>query len=306
MAKKSINIVYAPGTGAPSKVFENELGEIWNNNKRDPNKINIGMGWYSIRDPKPGESILVVEPYCVLERDYESKYVGGFDHIFTWASKAFNSKLREKVIEIPHPTYHQIPGPGITDKWPEWSKRKNKIIFVANNKTSQHHSELYSFRLLLADMLHAQSKFKVEWYGQIPIKRDYYKGKAKNKQTLLESSKFSVCTENSYDPVFTHNYFTEKMPDVWKTGAVPIYFGCHNVNDFGLAKESYIDLREYCRKEGKDWIINKPKLLSKLEDFSAQDHQNYVNTVKNDILGTKKFYDLTSNEKTYKIILETV
>jgi hypothetical protein len=307
MAEKPIiNIVYAPGKGAPSKVYENKHGEIWQSNKYDPNKINIGMGWYSIRHPQPGDSILVVEPCCILERDYQINFVKHFDHIFTWAAKAFaNTSVKDKVVEIVHPTYHKIPGLGISQSWNDWSKRQNNIVFVANNKSSRHHSELYSFRLMLADMLHHRSKFNVEWYGQIPIKRPFYKGPTPDKHKMLLESKFSVCTENSYDHIFTHNYFTEKMPDVWKAGAVPIYFGCYNINEFGLPKKSYIDLRDYCRKEGNRWKIEKEKLLHAIETFSEDDYNDYTNCVKNKILGTSKFHDLTAFEHAHKKMINT-
>jgi hypothetical protein len=304
--KPIINIVYAPGKGSPKKMYENEHGEVWQGNRYDPTKINVGMGWYSIRNPQPGDSILVVEPRCILERDYQISFVKGFDHIFTWATKAFtNTPVRDKVVKIVHPTYHNQPGPGISENWTEWNKRKNKIVFVANNKSSRHHSELYSFRLMLADMLHNRSTFRVEWYGQIPIKRPFYKGQVPNKHKMLLESKFSVCTENSYDPVFTHNYFTEKMPDVWKAGAVPIYFGCHNINDFGLPKRSYIDLRDFCHKERGRWKIEKDKLLNAIEGFSENDYKDYTSCIKNKVLGTSKFYDLTSFEHTHKAMIDT-
>lgn len=308
MSEKSvINIVYSPGKGQPNKVYENEHGEVWQSNRYDPQKINVGMGWYSIRNPGPGDSILVVEPRCILEHDYQISFVKHFDHIFTWASKAFQSSIvRDKVVEIVHPTYHNVPGLGISEKWPAWKDRKDKIVFVANNKSSRHYSELYSFRLMLADMLHHRSKFKVEWYGQIPIKRPFYRGQVKNKQKLLQESKFSVCTENSYDPVFTHNYFTEKMPDVWRAGAVPIYFGCYNIDDFGLPKRSYIDLRDYCWKDKRRWKIEKEKLLNALESFSENDYLDYTSCIKNKILGTSKFYNLTSFDHTFEKMIETL
>jgi len=305
--KPVINIVYAPGKGHPKKVYENDDGEVWQSNRYDKNKTNVGMGWYSIRNPGPGDSILVVEPRCILERDYQTSFVKNFDHIFTWATKAFKTTpVHGKVVEIVHPTYHNIPGVGISDNWPDWKSRKNKVVFVANNKSSRHHSELYSFRIMLADMLHNRSKMDVEWYGQIPLKRPYYKGQVQNKHKLLLESKFSVCTENSYDPVFTHNYFTEKMPDVWKAGAVPIYFGCYNIDSFNLPKRSYIDLRQFCRKEGNRWKIDKPGLLSAIEDFSENDYTDYTSCVKKKILGTSKLYDVASFEHAHKKMIETL
>lgn len=303
--KKIINIVYAPGKDSPKKMFENKKGEIWNSNKYDPKKINIGMGWYSIKDPKPQDSILVVEPISILERDYSPNFAGKFKYIFTWASKAFtNEVFKNKIIEITHPTYHNSPNlDNIKSKWLPWDQRENKIIFVANNKSSQHYSELYSFRLILADILHEYSSFQVEWYGQIPIKKDYYKGDLDNKQQLLNKVKFSVCTENSYDSIYTHNYFTEKMPDVWQSGSIPIYFGCFNIDDFNLPKNSYIDLRNYCKKENGKWIIKKEELINKIETFSNENYNSYLKDLENDIFKSGKFDKLTSFEDTYKKII---
>lgn len=305
--KKIINIIYTPGKGPPTKMFENEQGEIWNSNKYDDSKINIGMSWYSLRDPKPGDSLLVVEPICVNPRDYNLKFTQKFKHIFTWTPQAFpNPQVKPKVIGINHPTYHNFPNPDqLQKKWAPWEQRKNKIIFIANNKSSQHHSELYSLRILLADILDSSSKFEVEWYAQIPIKRKYYKGKIDNKNDILGKSKFSVCTENCYHPIYSHNYFTEKMPDVWKAGAVPIYFGCHNIDSFQLPSNSYLDLRPFCQKEGKRWKINKKGLIEKIESYSADQHQKYLNNLYHQVFANGKLKKLSSFDQAYQKILAT-
>ncbi|MDP2685289.1 MAG: glycosyltransferase family 10 [bacterium] len=308
MAKKVIiNIVYSPQTGPAHKAFENEKGIIWRSSKYDQYKINVGMGWYSIPKPKPRDSIWVVEPYCILERDYDYRFVNTFKHIFTWAPQAFSHKqLQPKIVETNHPTYHKFSDPDrLIQSWPEWNKRKNEIIFIANNKTSKHHSELYSLRLQLADMLHAKSKFKVSWYGQIPINRPYFKGPAKSKQELVKNVKFSICTENSYDPVYTHGYFTEKMPDVWVAGTVPIYMGCHNIDSFKFPEQSYIDLRTYVKKENGKFNINEQALINRIENFSEEQYKNYLNSVKNQILMPQKLKDTSSFEAAYKIIINT-
>jgi hypothetical protein len=305
--KVKINIVYSPQDGPPSKIYENDKAEIWNSKTRDPNRLNVGMGWYSIRDPNPEDSILVVEPYCVLDRDYELGFVKKFKHIFTWATNAFkHPSITNKVVHINHPTYHHPPSPNISETWSGWGQRNNEIIFVANNKSSKHHSELYSFRLILADILNVNSSFKVSWYGQMPIKRNYYRGRLDDKMATLRKTKFSVCTENSYDPSYTHNYFTEKMPDVWKAGSVPIYFGCHNIDEFGFFDGSYIDLRKYSRKDKNRWIIDKPRLIQKIEQFSEQDYNSYIQRLDNEIFKSGKFEKHTSYTNVYEKIIATL
>jgi hypothetical protein len=303
-----INIVYSPQTGAAKKVFENDKGQIWRNATYDKNKINIGMGWYSIRNPRPSDSIWVVEPYCVLERDYDPKFVNKFKHIFTWATKAFpNEALKDKVVSIHHPTYHTFQSTDALSKnWTSWSERSNEIVFMANNKSSKHHSELYSLRLQLADMLHAKSNFKVSWYGEIPIKRPYFRGKAKSKQDILTKVKFSVCTENSYDPIYTHGYFSEKMPDVWKAGAIPIYMGCYNIDEYKFPDHSYIDLRTYVKKTGKQFKINESALLSRLDGFTEQRYNNFILDIKGQILKPNKLQKIASFDLAYEKIIDTI
>ncbi len=309
MAKKRaiVNIVYSPQKEKPHLKYSNEKGEIWNSNARDPQKLNVGMGWYSIRNPRPTDSLLVVEPFCVLEKDYAPSFAKNFKHIFTWASKAFHlPALQKKVVEINHPTYHSHPNPDNFDhNLPEWKDRKNEIVIVANNKSSQHCSELYSFRLLIADILSARSDITVSWYGQIPIKRKYYKGKLKDKHERLKQVKFSLCTENSFDPMFTHNYFTEKMPDTWKAGAVPLYIGCYNINDYKFPKSSYIDLRNIAHKHGPRWNVNKEMLVNTLKNYSEDDYNKYRREAKSEIFQSGKFFRATAFSRAYDKIIET-
>lgn len=303
-----LNIVYSPQDGPSAKVFENEDGEIWNSPHRVKDMINIGMGWYSIKKPvrKEKDCLLVVEPFCVLDRDYDVNFASKFDKIFTWAIKGFKDpRVANKVVEINHPSFHNFPTAEEASKnWLPWKDRKNEIVLIANNKTSKHHSELYSLRIQIADMFH-KSGFEVSWYGQIPIKKPYYKGKADNKQEILRKAKFSMCCENSYDPDYSHGYFSEKLPDVWKSGAMPLYMGCFNVDDFDFFDGSYIDLRKYVKKEERQHKINQEALLNKLKSITEEDHAIWATRVKNEIINSKPFRDQISFKKAYETMLKS-
>lgn len=303
-----LNIVYSPQTGPSTKVFENEDGEIWNSPHRIKNMINIGMGWYSITKPvrKEKDCLLVVEPFCVLERDYDLKFACKFDKVFTWAVKGFqDSRIKDKVVEINHPSFHNFPNSEEASKnWLPWKERKNEIVFIANNKTSKHHSELYSLRVQMADMFHG-SGFEVSWYGQIPLKKPYYKGKAADKQEILRKAKFSMCCENSYDPNYSHGYFSEKLPDVWRSGAMPLYMGCFNIDDLGFFDGSYIDLRKYVKKEGRQHKINQEALLNKLNSITEEEHAAWTTRIKNEIIDSKSFKEQISFKKAYETMLKS-
>ena len=285
-------------------MFENEHGAIWFGKEKHPDKVNIGMGWYSIKDPEPEDSILVVEPYCVLQRDYEVGFLNKFKHIFTWATKAMdNPAIQNKVVPINHPTYHHIPDlAGLSKNWKPWKERDNEIVIIANNKSSEHHSELYSLRVHLADILDAFSPYKVSWYGQMPLKRPYYRGKVNDKAEILSKAKFSICTENSYDPKYTHNYFTEKMPDVWTHGAVPIYMGCYNIDEMGSFGNCYIDLRPLVSKHNKSWRVDKQALNDRIVNFSEDQYNDYIKNI-NDHLVVP---GVLENHHSYPRVFETI
>jgi hypothetical protein len=203
-----------------------------------------------------------------------------------------------------HPSYHHFPSAEkLEEKWVDWNKKTDEIVFVANNKSSRHHSELYSLRLQLADMLHKKSKLKVSWYGQIPIKRPYFKGNAKSKIDVVRKAKFSICTENSYDPIFTHGYFSEKLPDTWRAGTIPIYMGCYNIDDYKFPNHSYIDLRDYVKKVGKKFKINEEALISRIEGFSEQRYNNWKRDIKG-LIRTQKLQQLSSFKVGYAKIVE--
>ena len=307
MSKAIVNIVYTPQTDADHKVFENEKGEIWRSGQYNTNKINVGMGWYSIKKPKLNvDSIWVVEPFCILPRDYSTKFVHKFKHIFTWATKGFSHEsVKNKVVGMNHPTYHNFHEVGeLEKKWVDWDQKDDEIIFVANNKTSQHHSELYSLRLQLADMLDKKSKFKISWYGQIPIKRPYFRGTVDDKQEVLLKAKFSVCTENSHDSTYTHGYFTEKLPDVWMAGTVPLYMGCYNIDDYNFPEHSYIDLRRYVKKTGNTFRIDENTLIARLEGFSKERYVNWLDDVR-EVLRPEKLKKLSSYSLAYEKIIDT-
>lgn len=305
--KIQINIVYAPSHSASNLIYENEFGEIWTGNSKMPGMHNVGMGWYSIPDPQPEDSIMVMEPFCVLDRDYNVDFVSKFKYIFTWAVKAFTDQsIINKVKEINHPSCHDLPSPhNIGENWLPWDKRSNEIVFIANNKTSVHNSELYSFRLKLADMLHERSSFKVSWYGEIPINKPYYSGKAHSKQDILSKVKYSVCTENSYDPTYTHNYFTEKMPEVWVAGAIPIYMGCYNIDSFKFPVHSYIDLRIYCRKDQENWRIDLDSLLQRIESLDTPRYENFKSDVVSNIRLPNGLYNIISYKRVYDKLITT-
>lgn len=308
MDKIKVNIVYSPQKEAPQKLYESERGEVWISPERNSGMNNIGMGWYSIRDPNPEDCLLAIEPYCVLDMDYDPNFASRFRKVFTWTPQAFkHPSLANKVVEINHPSCRNPPDEkSLVDSWPKWNERANEIIFIANNKSSSHDSELYSLRIKLADLLYQNSRFKVKWYGQSSIRKPYYAGSINSKYEVLRKAKFSVCTENCYDPIYSHNYFTEKMPEVLFSGAVPIYMGCYNIDDFNFNPHSYIDLRTYVKKDGKRFDIDLNSLIQRIEGFDSQRYDNFRKDIFHDITKPNGLYHIISFNRMYEVMIDSL
>lgn len=316
--KVKVNLIYSPqGCDGTEPRFANDQGELWMHGAYKEGWNNVGMSFYSCPGDYPNVaypdmSIYVIEPRAVIgsERDYNLKYLDKFKYVFTWATKAFeNTRISNKLIHLHHPSCLGIDENIYENRkkeWMSWQDRKNEIIFIANNKTSNHNSELYSLRLNLADWLHANLKeYQVAWYSQIPVNRPYYRGKIEgDKFDILKNVKFTVCTENCYDPIFSHNYFTEKLPEAWFGGAVPLYMGCYNINDFGFDKQSYIDLRKYVYKTSSYTQIKFDKLKDRIIRFDQNNYNELVKAIDYNIK-ERKLFDLISEYKVLEKMIKT-
>ena len=183
-------------------LYENDIGRVWMESVYNNNMPNIVMNRASNKEPiRENDSMFIAEPICVSAIDYDVEFLKRFKYVFTWATKALdNTAVSNKLVYVNFPCYKG--NPIINDiNWVPWDKRSNEIVFIANNKRSRHPSELYSYRLIVADWFHAHSNFKVSWYGNMAIRRPYYRGKVINKNDVLRRSKFTVCMENSYSLV---------------------------------------------------------------------------------------------------------
>lgn len=297
-----INIVYTCG-GELHKLYENPQGEVWMSESRRPDMINIGMGYHSLREPEADDYFLLLEPYCVSPEDYGVDFLRKFKKVFTWADHAVDPSI--PVVKINHPSFYQIP-PQPPSDWKPWRERADEIVIIANNKTSNHNSQIYHLRTQLADALHLKSHFRVVWYGEDPGHKPYFHGRIASKHDVLKRAKFCICSENCYDEVYSNDYFTEKMPDVWMAGAVPIYMGCYNIDQYNLFEHSYIDLRTYVTKSNSDLQINLPPLLSRIHDFSEKQYNNYCDGVRGGLFSNGKLKELISFERAYDTIIASL
>lgn len=288
-----LNLIYASQKEPPHIAHENSIGKMWMSNARKEGVANIGMNYDSALNMKENDSILILEPPCIIMEHYNVNFLNKFRYIFTWATKNLEqTSIANKLIYTNFPSYKN--NPQIDGNWPSWDERTDEVVFIANNKQSGHPTELYSLRVKLADWLHSSSCFKVSWYGNMPINRPYYRGNVQNKQDILRKVKFHVCIENCYDPISSAGFLTEKLPDAWFAGTVPIYMGCSNMSELGIDQNCYIDLLPF-RAKFRD-------LEQRLKSFTVD---NYKQMTENYTELSDRMHELTSYENVFDTMLQS-
>src|SRR5690606_18975175 len=95
-----------------------------------------------------------------------------------------------------------------------------------------------------------------------------------------QKARFCICPENCYDEVYSHGYFSEKMPGAWFGGCVPLYIGCYNIDGLNIPKECYIDLRDFVKKTKEKTKILYSELHNKINSFREKDYTKMIHAKK--------------------------
>lgn len=273
---KIINVVY-DAFGAPEIYYQGPDGTVWYSNKRNENAYNVYLS--ACHDPKPDDSYIMMEPIVTDPGQYDINYLSKFRKVFGCFDRAFaGTSISDKYIAINYGT-EIIPKDAdyLKNTWLPWEQRKPGVIIVAAaNKTSRHPASIYDLRIMLADMFY-ENNFKVDWYGYANCNKPYYRGRIpseKDKINKVGEYRFCICTENTYDSVYSYNYLTEKLPQTIYGGALPLYMGCYNIDE--LAPEhTFFDLRNFIiRDNGKLTLLKQP-LLEAIRSFTKENFERY-------------------------------
>ena len=168
----------------------------------------------------------------------------------------------------------------------QWEKRRIYISLVAANKVSSRNESNYELRRRFAEyskfnkleifggLWNAELKTKIHHrigvgihamrngtlpnlkslYGGLHKKYDNYMGTPRNKQLIMQESKFALVIENS------NTYVSEKLFDAFVGGSIPVYFG-PDLSNYGIAEELLV-----VRHEGNpNQLYSRLATLSKTE-----------------------------------------
>jgi hypothetical protein len=98
-------------------------------------------------------------------------------------------------------------------------------------------------------------------YGNLHWKFKSARGLLENKQSTLQSFKYSIVIEND------SSYISEKLPDALINGCIPIYFGPKNIDSI-IPRGTYLELPK-----------NPDDLIPMLENLSEKEIRNLLGNI---------------------------
>lgn len=196
--------------------------------------------------PKARKALYMYEPVAVDPVQYTQSVWAEFDWILTW-----NTYLADHGAPFVHQAgiYYDLPycrdyGCTPTSAPPNLDDRDRAIVQICGDKYSLTAEELYSARRSAARWFAKRGRTRMDVFGKPAMKVPNYRGVADDKQLTLSKYRYALCFENTYHPLWTRGYLTEKILDCMASGTVPVYYGCSNIQDL-VPAECFIDYRSF-------------------------------------------------------------
>ena len=183
------------------------------------------------------------------------KYV--FPYILTWNDDWIDNKSIFK---------KNIPYPFVDEREGMLSFEKRKLVtFISGNKKSDYPGELYSERERAVEYFENRCPEDFDFYGTGWNSEAHpcYKGVAACKSDIYHRFKFVICYENIRG---YKGYVTEKILDCITSGAVPIYCGADNIEEY-IPRDCYIL---------KDEFSNYEELYGYIRKISKEKYEDYL------------------------------
>lgn len=138
----------------------------------------------------------------------------------------------------------------------------------------------HKLRHLIVDNLIKKRNLDVDLWGRAYKDFDY-------KMQPLEKYYFSLSITNAKH----ENYFNDNLVDCFRTGTIPIFWGCPNIG-------------EYFNKDGILYFDTGPELLTILENLSPDLYKEKIEAVKDNLERSKEYFD--SDDNLYDVIKKSL
>lgn len=205
---------------------------------------------YVKKFPKKNRVLILWEPFATNPSNFKREFVEDFGFIFS-PSKLWSARMNHES------HFFHWPVGDISEFYGfDWAKRSSQMAAFFSNKVSIAPGEMYSFRRrcvkdlsdsidlygsgweknsgflfelgrAIGQSLRGRAAINHAGFSYLLTTPSNYKGYVKDKDLISSQHRFVLVIENSMD------YVSEKLFDVLRVGAIPIYVGAP-LQDFGV------------------------------------------------------------------------
>jgi glycosyltransferase involved in cell wall biosynthesis len=176
-----------------------------------------------------------------------------FRSVYSWADTQTLSKYATGKFSV---SPFRVPSPfsDVTDRY--WSRTdRHGVLFVCSNRRGvPMEGDLFDDRIRAIEHFSEAGDFDLwgrGWDNQSGLSPDAaaavrksWRGPLADKYEAYSRAQFVVCFENQILP----GYITEKIFDCFRAGAVPLYLGAPDVNDW-VPSDCFVDVRKFASFE---------------------------------------------------------
>lgn len=221
--------------------------------------------------------LCLYETEIIKPDNWDTEFHQRFDRLFTWSDKHVDHHRFIKINSAIDPE----PAHDFEALKAAFHQRK-LCTLIAGAKAAQHPNELYSERLRAIHWFQANAPqdFDLYGFGWNPGVFPSYQGAVDDKLATLARYRFAICYENARN---YPGYITEKILDCFRAGAVPVYLGAPNMDQW-IPRDCYIDRNDFATEQA---------LYAHLATMDAQTHGAYLDRIR-DLLASPKIYPFTT------------
>lgn len=216
--------------------------------------------------------LYMYEPPAIDPMQYTRRIWKQFDTILTW-----NTYLTESspLFTFEAGAYYDLPycsdyGVSPLQGLPDPATRERAICQICGDKYSLSAEEIYSERRKVARWFHFNAKTRMDVFGKPAMDVPNYQGVCADKAETFARYRYALCFENTFHPVWTQGYLTEKILDCMATGTIPVYYGCSNIQEL-VPPDCFIDYRDFSSLEDLDIF---------LKNLSDDEYLGYVERIR--------------------------
>ncbi|QHI68061.1 glycosyltransferase family 10 domain-containing protein [Tichowtungia aerotolerans] len=189
--------------------------------------------------------LYMYEPPAIDPMQYTRRVWKQFDAVLTWntylteSSSAFTFEAGA-YFDLPYCSDYGVPMREAVDP----KDREKAICQICGDKYSLSVEEIYSERRRVARWFHENASTRMDVFGRPPMEVPNYRGECGDKAEIMARYRYALCFENTWHPLWTRGYLTEKILDCMASGTIPVYYGCSNIEEL-VPPDCFIDYRKF-------------------------------------------------------------